>query len=211
MGRWRRVAGAIRRVVIVGGEERQRSAEGGPRFAVSGTGQEHRGQGAARQGLAPVARWEQRRAGDGAEPLHVVGDVVARELSAGLGGHGNGTAEIKGQRWRVGEDAEHGAGAAAAVALATVAEERSSPTATSRLPDRNGMAMTTRAYPKVVVRDRRVRAPTPTRTAEQSTTIPRATAIGGMAAFSAGVRVMGAGSQRVSATKARPATAAMPT
>jgi len=73
------------------------------------------------------------------------------------------------------------------------------------------MAMTTTAYPKIVVRGRRVRAPSPTRMAEQSTTIPSATAVGGMAAFSAGVRLMGAGSQSVSATSARPATPETPT
>src|SRR5438309_3265603 len=66
------------------------------------------------------------------------------------------------------------------------------------------MAMTTTAYPNSVVRRRRVRAPNATRAAEQSTTIPSATAVGGIAAFSAGVRLMGAGSQLVSATSARP-------
>src|SRR5439155_493483 len=102
--------------MVVGGEERQGRAQGGPRLAVPGAGQEHRRHGAARQRLAPVAR-----------------------------------------------------------------------------------------------RDRRVSAPSPTRTPEQSTTIPSAAAAGGMAAFSAGVRLMGAGSQRVSATSARPATPETPT
>src|SRR5439155_25761231 len=91
----------------VGGGERERGAQGGARLAVPGARQEHRRHGAARQGFAPVARREKRRAGEGAERLHVVGDVVARELSAGLGGHGNGATEIKGQRRRIGEDAEH--------------------------------------------------------------------------------------------------------
>src|SRR5205809_154619 len=134
--------------MVVGGEERQGRAQGGPRLAVPGAGQEHRRHGAARQRLAPVARREQRRSGEGAEALDVVGDVVARELLAGLRRHGNGAAEIEGQGRGVGEDAEHGAGAAAA---------------------------------------------------------------GGMAAFSDGVRLMGAGSQRVSATSARPATPETPT
>ena len=73
------------------------------------------------------------------------------------------------------------------------------------------MAMTTTAYPNSVVRRRRVRAPNATRAAEQSTTIPSATAVGGIAAFSAGVRLMGAGSQLVSATSARPAMPETPT
>src|SRR3989442_397729 len=73
------------------------------------------------------------------------------------------------------------------------------------------MAMTTRAYPKIVVRGRRVNAPSPTRAAEQSTTIPRATAVGGIAAFSAGVRVRGARGQPgggTQGTAAAPETAA---
>src|SRR2546425_1107629 len=65
------------------------------------------------------------------------------------------------------------------------------------------MAMTTTAYPNSVVRRRRVRAPNATRAAEHSTTIPSATAVGGVAAFSAGVRLMGAGGQLVSAISAR--------
>src|SRR6266404_6910831 len=110
-----RLAGAIRRVVVVGGEEGQRGSEGGARLAMARARQEHGGHGAARQCLAPVARREQRRARDRAEPLHVVGDVVARELSARLGRDRDGAAEIERERRGIGEDAEHGAGAAAAL------------------------------------------------------------------------------------------------
>src|SRR5256885_6763754 len=56
---------------------------------------EHRGHGAARQRLAPIPRGKERRPGKGAEPLHVVGDVVAGELSTRLGGDSDGAAEVE--------------------------------------------------------------------------------------------------------------------
>src|SRR4029077_8202933 len=67
---------------------------------------------------------------------------------------------------------------------------------------------TTTAYPKKMVRGRRASAPSPTRAAEQRATTPRATAVGGIADFSAAVRLIGAGSHQVSATSAPPRRAA---
>src|SRR5690349_23209159 len=85
--------------------------------------------------------------------------------------------------------------------------ERSSPTAVNNLPESNGIVITTTAYPNMIVRGRLASAPRPTRAAEQSATIPSATAVGGIAAFSADVRLMGAGSHRVSAISDTPSTA----
>src|SRR5438094_80401 len=76
------------------------------------------------------------------------------------------------------------------------------------VPHTNAPAITTTAYPQIMMPGRRARAPSATRAAEHSTTTPRASAAGGIAAFSDGVRVIGAGSQTVRATSATPASTA---
>src|SRR5437870_5060056 len=60
-------AGAVRRVVLVGGEQRERGAELGARFAVARGREEHGGDGAASERLAPIARRQERRRGVVAE------------------------------------------------------------------------------------------------------------------------------------------------
>src|SRR2546427_12690970 len=80
-----------------------------------GLRKEHRGHEATRQRLTPVAFGEQRRAGNGTEPLYIVRDVVAGELLAAGSRHRDGATKIERQRRWVGEDAEHGAGVPAAL------------------------------------------------------------------------------------------------
>src|SRR2546429_545169 len=103
-----------------------------------------------------------------------------------------------------------GAGAPprARAARARAGAERSSPTAASRRPLTSGIAITTMAYPAITARGRRIRAPAATHAAETNSTTPSASAVGGIAAFSAGVRSIGAGSQWVRATSAAPANTA---
>src|SRR3989475_4232203 len=80
-----------------------------------GLRKEHRGHEATRQRLTPVAFGEQRRAGNGTEPLYIVRDVVAGELLAAGSRHRDGATKIERQRRWVSEDAEHGAGVPAAL------------------------------------------------------------------------------------------------
>src|SRR2546427_2515079 len=96
-------------------------------------------------------------------------------------------------------------------AAASAAAERSSPTARSSRPDTKGMAITVAAKAAGLRSGGVSRTPSQQRTAVASRTVPRASAVGGIAARSAEVSEIGAGIQTVSDTSSRPSTAASAT
>src|SRR5262245_40894572 len=96
---------------------------------------------------------------------------------------------------------------------AIVTLERSSPTAAISRPDTTGVAITTTAYTITSSAGRGccARPAYHTIAADTSTTTPRASAVGGIAARSAGVSAIGACIQMVNEANARPSTDASAT
>src|SRR5439155_7764616 len=112
-----RLAGPVRRVAAIVGDQRQ-YGELGPRFAIRDGRDEHRGNGAMSERLAPVPLGQERRAAHVPVTVLVVGDIVARELRTRRRRHGYGSSEVEGKRRRIRQDAQHGARGAGPARLA---------------------------------------------------------------------------------------------